>query len=230
MTGTIPERGMAAVHATPTSLGGVEGKAGRIGPNAVIQTLRAVAELESAALRQALPERAALPDAAPTAMIPDEWFVRLLRAVRASLPPARAEAVLRRSGELTAAYVAKNRIPAPFRALLRILPPRLGIPLLLRAFRRHAWTFAGAGRFSYEGPYPGSLILEGGPTCRAGSTDGVVGHAGAYYEAAFEGLLRLAAPRVHVREVACQAASSPVCRFAVMLDESIVAGDPCASC
>ena len=206
----------------------------RIGPNSLIQTLRALAELEPTDVQQRVSDRAALPEPLPPGMVPEALFVKLVRALREELPPARSEAVLRRSGSYTAAYVAQNRIPAPFRGLLRVLPARAGVPMLIAAFRRHAWTFAGAGRFSVEGTLlgPGTLLLEGCPTCRAGSAEGL-GHvgvlAGAYYEAAFEGLLRLAAPRLHVREVACQAAASPVCRFLLTFDDSLVAGDPCAS-
>jgi predicted hydrocarbon binding protein len=57
-------------------------------------------------------------------------------------------------------------------------------------------------------------VLEGSPTCRV-PTGGRRG--GAYYEAAFERLLGLAARDVHVREVACQAVGAPACRFTIHL-------------
>lgn len=187
----------------------------RIGPNSVIQTLRALAELEPPEVSRLVQERAELPDTAPKHMIPEAWFVRLVQALRATLPADRAEAVLRRSGAYTAEYVSQNRIPAPLRGLFRVLPARLAIPLLLSAFRRHAWTFAGGGHFHVEGAYPGTIVLDGCPTCRADTADPALGHAGAYYEAAFEGLLRLASRDVRVREVACQASHAPLCRFQI---------------
>ncbi|MEJ2604949.1 MAG: bacteriochlorophyll 4-vinyl reductase [Gammaproteobacteria bacterium] len=198
-----------------------------IGPNAVLQTLRAAAELEGIEYYATLAGRAYLPATDLESMIPEAWFVRLVEALRATLPWPRSEAVLRRAGEYTADYVAENRIPALFRQALHVLPPRLAVPLLLTAFRRHAWTFAGAGRFSAEGRYPGCIVLSGGPTCRHAPHNE---QAGAYYEAAFQGLLRLAAPRITVREVACQARGDAECRFALQTEGVTARGEnPCVS-
>lgn len=190
-------------------------------------------EREPAATCARIAELAELPAVLPEGMIPEVLFVRLVRALRDTLPPERSEAVLRLSGAFTAAYVAKNRIPAPVRALLAVLPERLAVPLLLAAFRRNAWTFAGAGRFDVDaGRYPGVILLDGCPTCREDAARelpaGVL--AGAYYEGAFEGLLRLAARRVRVREVACRARAGAPCRFQITLDDVDEDGEPsCAS-
>lgn len=200
----------------------------RIGPNAVLQTFRALRELEAPEVARQVDPGLAPADEWPAGMIPEGWFAALVRELRAALPASRSEAVLRRSGHHTADYVARHRIPAAFRGLLRLLPARLSIPLLLRAFRRHAWTFAGGGRFGIEGPFPGTLLLDGCPTCRPDAAAGLEGYAGAYYEAAFEGLLRIAAPDVRVREVACQALHAPLCRFEIALTAP-TAGTPCES-
>jgi divinyl protochlorophyllide a 8-vinyl-reductase len=181
----------------------------RIGPNAVIQTMRALAELEDPKVVDTVRRAAALPDPLPEGMIPERWFVRLVDVIRAQLPAPHADAVLQRSGKYTADYVRAHRIPRPVQVTLQFLPQRLAVPLLLSAFSRHAWTFAGSGQFRVEGRYPGTIVLEHGPTCRSHpSTD----HSGAYYEAAFEGLLRLAAPHVHVTEEACEARGATACR------------------
>jgi divinyl protochlorophyllide a 8-vinyl-reductase len=201
----------------------------RIGPNAVLQTLRALREREAPEVAHLVPTRAQLPQSWPDGMIPEVWFVRLVHALRATLPADRAEAILRQSGTYTADYVGQHRIPALFRGLLRLLPARLGIPLLLTAFRRHAWTFAGGGRFQAEGAFPGTIVLAGCPTCRAEAAAPDSGHAGAYYEAAFEGLLRLAAPGVRVREVSCQASHASRCRFQIFLADPAAGEPPCAS-
>lgn len=208
-----------------STIGSPMREAPRIGPNSVLQSLRALAELESAQVLAAIRDRAALPDPLPDGMIPDAWFVRLVEAIRAELPDDRAEAVLQRAGAHTATYVAAHRIPRPIRALLAVLPARLGIPILLTAFRKHAWTFAGAGRFAIEGEYPGTLVLEDAPTCREHG-DGPL--RGSYYAAAFEGLLRLASARVHVHEIACQGAGAARCRFHVSFDAARTEV-PCAS-
>jgi divinyl protochlorophyllide a 8-vinyl-reductase len=201
----------------------------RIGPNSLLQTLRALRELEAPDLAAQVPASAELPETWPEGMVPEVWFARLVTSLREALPRERSESVLYRSGSYTADYVGQNRIPAPFRALLRILPARLGVPLLLAAFRRHAWTFAGAGRFSVEGSFPGTIVLDGCPTCRKETSARIVeGRAGAYYEAAFEGLLSLAARGVRVREIACQARGEPLCRFQIAI-EANPSGAPCAS-
>jgi divinyl protochlorophyllide a 8-vinyl-reductase len=202
----------------------------RIGPNSVLQTLRALEESESPEVVGRVRRVVAPPGDWPPGMIPETWFTAVVRAIRADLPVSRSEDVLRRAGQYTAAYVGQRRIPAAFRRLLRVLPPRLSVPLLLVAFQRHAWTFAGNGQFSFRGPFPGSLTLAGCPTCRPASGAEFEGPAGAYYEAAFEGLLRLAAPGLRVREAACQAMHAPLCRFEISFHDATraaSAGKPC---
>jgi divinyl protochlorophyllide a 8-vinyl-reductase len=178
---------------------------GRIGPNSITQTLRALDEL-TPGNRARVWAASALTDAAPTAMVPEAWFMMLVRAVRQQLPAEQAEAVLRWSGSLTADYVRANRIPAPAKLILSVLPRAWALPLLLWAVGKHAWTFAGSGTFRVEGH---TLVLDGSPTARAQPR----GLSCSYYEAAFEGLLSLAAPGVQVRERCCRGAGAPDCRF-----------------
>lgn len=203
----------------------------RIGPNAVLQTLAAIEAKAGPGTREAIRRAAALPPELPPGMIPEAWFVGLVHALRQARPRAEAEAILEDAGARTAAYVARHRIPGPVRGALRLLPPRAGIPILLEAFRRHAWTFAGGGRFRVAARGPAFvLVLEDAPTCgptsarpaaeetsllpgMPSSSDDV--GTGGYYAAAFEGLLRLASPRVRVREVACASRGAPACRFSV---------------
>lgn len=186
----------------------------QIGPNAVLQTLAALEELEGPRTADRVRAAARLPTDWPERLIPEAWFLETIRATRAQLSAEAAEAILREAGDRTAAYVAAHRIPRPFRAVLGWLPARLAVPLLLKAFAKHAWTFAGRGRFAVEGVYPGVIRLEDCPTCRDPfATD----YGGAYYEAAFAGLLRLAAPDVSVREIACLTQGAPACRFRIHL-------------
>ncbi len=200
--------------------------AARIGPNAVLQTLRAARELEGASFECDLLETTGLRRESCRAMIPETWFVDLVTALRALRPHDRSEAILSRAGELTGQYVAENRIPPPFRWVLGALPARLALPLLLLAFSRHAWTFAGRGGFSTEGPYPGVIRLTDSPTCR---TTNAAEPAGAYYAAAFERLLQLAAPGVRVREIECAALGFPACRFEIRPPSSLLGEPSCAS-
>lgn len=200
----------------------------QIGPNSVLQTLAALDLLEGPAVRAEVEAEARLPDAWPEGLIPEAWFLEVIEATRRVLPSHRAEVVLDLAGERTADYVAANRIPGIFRALLGVLPARIAVPMLLSAFARHAWTFAGSGAFTVEGGYPGVIRLEGCPTCRVPTA---APQGGAYYEAAFEGLLRLATPYVQVTEIACRLRGHSACRFQISLGAASSPGDsPCASC
>ena len=183
-----------------------------IGPNAVIQTLAALQVLVGEECRQTVARSAGLPDSEPGEMIPEASFVGLVAAVRDELGHERAAEVLSLSGKKTADYVAGNRIPGVFRGLLRLLPSRIAMPLLLGAFRRHAWTFSGRSDFLVSGDYPGSILLTDAPTCR---NTGAGARTGGYYEAAFQGLLSLASPNVAVTEIECRSLGDSHCRFRI---------------
>lgn len=180
----------------------------RIGPSAVRQTLRALEEIAPERLA-AVEARAALPPLGRE-MIPERVFVQIIRTVREVLPRERAEAVLRRSGELTAEDLRSHRIPAPIRATIAGLPAFIAMPLMLQGIERHVWTFAGAGTFGAEGKI---LLLDGAPTARPESGPPSTGCSCSYYEGAFEWLLRLAARGVRVTETACQASGAAKCQF-----------------
>lgn len=189
--------------------------AAQIGPNAVLQSLRAIAEHSDDSTARALQIRAGIPTAWPSGLIPETWFVRLVEAIREDFEPERAEAILERAGALTAQYVAANRIPRFAKRLLGWLPDRIATALLLAAIRRHAWTFAGSSTFDVRrGPLPQSYLLEldRSPTCRPSSTPTAMAE-GRYYAAAFEGLLRMACPNATVREVQCRHQGANTCQF-----------------
>lgn len=205
---------LQAREATEVSQSGDAAPA-RIGPNAVIQTLHAVSESEGPAVADRVARLAGVPDIEATQMIPEERFVRLVAALRDELPLAASARILARSGSLTAEYVASHRIPAFFRGLLRLLPPRLSLPLLLAAFRQHAWTFAGRSNFVAAGAYPGEIVLDDAPTCRDGYGETMTGE---YYAAAFEGLLSLACAGVHVVEVQCRSNGAGACHFEIQTE------------
>ena len=196
----------------------VDGEA-LIGPNAVSRTLDAVTARFGPEVATRLRESAGVPPELPGSMIPERWFVRLVAELRTEASEAESRAILRDAGYATAAYVVAHRIPALARRVLRLLPSRLALPLLLRAVSRHAWTFAGRGEFAHAN---GVLTLSDAPTCRAESEGGHTlfpdpdEFGGAYYEAAFEGILSLAAPGLRVRETSCVRAGASACRFVLI--------------
>src|SRR6056297_2835466 len=121
----------------------------RVGPNAILQTAAALEAQGGRALARQVFDAAglgALLDDPPAAMVPEAQAAALMRALHATLPPDTARRVSHDAGHRTGDYILQNRIPAPARALLRVLPARLAAPILLRAVAAHAWTFAGSGR------------------------------------------------------------------------------------
>lgn len=189
---------------------------GRIGPNAVLQLLPVVEERLGAARVRPLLMAAGL--AAPpdgTAMIPQGEAVRLHRAVRAA-EPVLWPALLAEAGARTADYILANRIPAPARMLLRLLPARPAARLLSAAIARHAWTFAGTGRFRAVDPWAFEIADNPFVQGETSAHPVCVWHA-----AVFEGLYHaLVDDRCRCREVHCgaQAGAGGACRFAMRLE------------
>jgi divinyl protochlorophyllide a 8-vinyl-reductase len=83
----------------------------------------------------------------------------------------------------------------------------------LDAIGRHAWTFAGTGRFSARCGRPCVVEIAGNPL--------VAGERGpapvwVWHEAVFRRLFQaLVHPQAGVTETACGAAGAPTCRFAI---------------
>jgi divinyl protochlorophyllide a 8-vinyl-reductase len=150
----------------------------------------------------------------PAAMVDEGEVIRLHLALRDALGDATAEALGQEAGRRTADYLLAHRIPRPVQWLLRALPARLAAALLLRAIRRHAWTFAGSGRFSATAA--GSrvvLSLANNPLCRGLTLD----EPGCrYYAGTFERLFQVLVHRqARVVETCCEACGASHCRFEV---------------
>lgn len=125
----------------------------RIGPNALIQTVRALREqLGNVQANQLLQQggQGYLIDHQPTAMVDEKAFMDLVAALVSALGVAQTKQVLARSGQLTALYLLQHRIPQSFQRLLKLLPRHLALALLLFAISKHAWTFVGSGAFRYR--------------------------------------------------------------------------------
>ena len=63
----------------------------RIGPNAILQTWRALDELEASSVGARVRALSRLPESLPAGMIPEAWFVRLVDVLRRELEPDRAD-------------------------------------------------------------------------------------------------------------------------------------------
>jgi divinyl protochlorophyllide a 8-vinyl-reductase len=186
----------------------------RIGPNAVTRLAEALVAMRGAGAARPVFERAGLAhrlSTPPERMVDEAEVIALHAALRGSLPPGEAEAIAWEAGRRTAAYLLAHRIPKPMRVVLPRLPARLAAWILLTAIGRHAWTFAGSGRFAVLGGMPVRFSIVGGPLARGLCADRP---ACGYYAATFEGLFRaLVHPASRVVETQCEACGAPACVF-----------------
>ncbi|MQX34963.1 bacteriochlorophyll 4-vinyl reductase [Roseospira navarrensis] len=204
--------------AAPAPAHGAADDVARIGPNSIIR----MAEALTAAVGQAdtadlfaeagLSHHLAVP---PDSMVPAADVTALHRVLRARLDRATMVAVSRRAGEATGDYLLAHRIPKPAQVVLKLLPPVPAARILIKAMGKHAWTFAGAGRFEGHAGRPTRLVIAGGPIQAAVPGAGIA--VCDYYAATFERLFReLVARKATVREVACEAAGGTACTFEVV--------------
>lgn len=191
----------------------------RIGPNAitrVAEALHAEFGAQGAARVFGLAGLGRYLDAPPERMVDEAEVALLHRRLRESLGDAVAHRIGRAAGLRTADYLLARRIPRAVQWLLKRLPAALAARVLLAAIARHAWTFAGSGRFRVLHGRPLLLFIAGNPLCR-----GVVSDEPScdFYAATFERLFRvLVHPGTMVREVACESMGAPACVFTVHWD------------
>jgi len=187
---------------------------GRIGPNAITRVAEALQQQRGPQDTSRVFRRAGLSGhlASPPQDMVDEADARRLHAsLRLELGTAAAAQVTRAAGIATAEYLLAHRIPKPVQRVLRLLPPALACRVLLSAIRRHAWTFAGSGRFEARAGSPTMLTIRDNPLCR-----GMVSTEPAcdYYAATFEHLFRaLVSAKTRVTETQCEAKGDSGCRF-----------------
>ncbi|MEM9501236.1 MAG: bacteriochlorophyll 4-vinyl reductase [Pseudomonadota bacterium] len=131
-----------------------------IGPNAVLQMAAAMERNLGRDNTNAILAEAGI-GVLPTGleMIAEREAIRL-HEVLAKRASDQATAIAIEAGYGTADYIIANRIPAPVRLLLRLLPASLAARLLMRAIKHHAWTFVGAGHFTPDGPWRFSIDRE----------------------------------------------------------------------
>ena len=118
------------------------------------------------------------------------------------------------AGEKTADYLLKNRIPKLMGLILKHLPIKMSISILLRAISNHAWTFVGSGTFSYQVFKSITIYIESNPICKGIRSSEPVCD---YYAGTFEGLFKsLIDTSIEVKEVGCEAQGDLSCSFRVV--------------
>ncbi len=186
----------------------------RIGPNAITQVAEALERRAGHPLTSALFARAGLAahlERPPTTMVDESDACRLHGLLRSELGDRAGAAVAREAGSATADYLLAHRIPTLFQRLLTRMPAALASRLLLVAISRHAWTFAGSGRFDARSGTPVLLTIRGNALCRGQQSDHPVCD---YYAATFERLFRVLVHRdTRVTEIGCEACGDDACRF-----------------
>jgi len=141
-------------------------------------------------------------------MMPEAPAARMHQALR-KLEPEMAPSLAWAAGVRTGEYILTHRIPLSAQRLLRALPARLAAPLLTKAIAKHAWTFAGSGRFSV--PAPLTFAIADNPIVRGERSDVPLCH---WHRAVFETLFRaLVNPDMTCVEETCCAMGAPECRF-----------------
>lgn len=209
---------------TEDRLEGVPGVA-RVGPNAVTRLAEALVARHGQRLAWLVFAKAGqlgLLREPPASMVEEPVVTALHASLRHHLLPVEAAQVAADAGRMTADYLLAYRIPRPVQWLLRRLPPPLAARVLVGAIRRHAWTFAGSGRFTahFGPPFqrrglrpPLYLSIAGCPLCHGAAS---VLPVCDYYAATFQRLFRvLVAARTVVVETCCEASGATHCGFEV---------------
>ncbi len=186
----------------------------QIGPNAILQHLPVLDAEIGARFRGALLHRAGVNEPpADAGMLPEDQVARLHHAVHLFLPD-RYSRIQRAAGLATGDYILEHRIPSLARRLIRALPVGAGARLLTMAITKHAWTFAGSGRFRVLDRAPLTFEIIDNPL----ASHGAPVHLCDWHVAVFERLFaRLVWPDVQVTETACRATGASACRFEIRL-------------
>jgi divinyl protochlorophyllide a 8-vinyl-reductase len=121
-----------------------EAPVARIGPNTIIQLAQVLRDHygESVAARLLVSSTGCALGALPGATVDEREAQAFVRAVMRELGEQPGTRLLHEAGGRTADYLMAHRIPRPAQWLMRWLPRRAGLRLLLEAMRANAWTFA----------------------------------------------------------------------------------------
>jgi divinyl protochlorophyllide a 8-vinyl-reductase len=183
----------------------------RIGPNSVLQLVPVLDEHIGVAARERLLANCGLAQLPSDEGLMEEGpAAELHQAVRREHPTL-APDLTRQAGDRTGQYIIDNRIPVAALKVLRALPPWLAAPLLASVIEKHAWTFAGSGKFRVRSRHPLIFELKDNPVVRGERADAPICH---WHVAVFERLFRhIVDDRLRCVETHCCASGSDSCRF-----------------
>jgi divinyl protochlorophyllide a 8-vinyl-reductase len=189
---------------------------GRIGPNAILQTIEALRTLRGDQELSRVFAAAGLShhlDEPPQAMVDEREVARLHQYVRAHYSAAIWQSIMSDAGQRTGEYIISHRIPMPVRWLLQGLPAAPACRLLSSAIARHAWTFVGSGEFRVRPGRPVRIEIGRNPIVAAEQAERPVCY---WHVAVFATLFRrLVTKSAQAIEVDCCAAGAPACIFEI---------------
>jgi divinyl protochlorophyllide a 8-vinyl-reductase len=180
-----------------------------IGPNAVIQLGDVLAALGGTKQRSVFSTAGILPylTSPPASMIREAEVFSLFQTVWLQFPETKALAIMYEAGNKTGDYILHHRIPGAAQKVLKALPARLAIPLLLTAIQKHAWTFAGSGSVKIKRCGQASISICDNPLALPGCP---------WHLGVFEALFRRLTDRYLVfKHTHCCAKGDDVCRFEI---------------
>lgn len=185
----------------------------RIGPHSVLNLEPLLEERFGEAERDRLMQLAGL-DSLPAdqGLMAETPAAALHQALR-RCHPADAPELTRRAGDLTGEHIIHNRMPVAALQVLRVLPPWLAAPLLANTIAKHAWTFAGSGKFKVRSRDPVVLELRDNPIVRGESSEEPLCH---WHVAVFQHLFsEIVDPHLRCVETHCCATGADACRFEI---------------
>lgn len=206
---------MTAVAGAP-SRHGHAGVAGRIGPNAILQTVAVIRDrFGDAAAARVIAGTPWRLDRLPTEMVPEEDVLSVVHATMRQFGDAEAHRVMDAAGVATAHYLLANRIPRIAQVVMKLAPPSVALRILLTAIQRNSWTFAGSARFVVRHGTPTVVEFHDCAMCRGLHSSGAECQ---FYAATFRELLTLlVSARTQVVESSCMATGESCCRFALTI-------------
>ena len=183
----------------------------RIGPNSVLQLVPLLDDRLGTGPREMLMAQSGLTELPSDEGLMDEGPAARLHQALRELYPDLVPELTRHAGVRTADYIISHRIPMVVMHLLQNSPPWLSGPLLARTIEKHAWTFAGSGRFRVASKRPLVFELYDNPVVRGEQADAPICH---WHSAVFQRLFNnLVDKDLRCRETACCATGSDCCRF-----------------
>jgi divinyl protochlorophyllide a 8-vinyl-reductase len=188
----------------------------RIGPNAIIQLVEALRDqrgvTEARRLLGAVGQDAYF-DQPPSHMVPQTEVVALHHQLFDTVGREEFKRISAQAGRRTGDYLLDHRIPKAVQWVLRRLPDALAARVLSNAIKKHAWTFAGSGTFSYQ--YQSGLVfsITGNPIAAGLRSEVPMCD---YYAATFERIFRVIVNDAwRVVERSCEACGDAACVFQI---------------